>query len=200
MRIANAAHASRPWRIHELVRDFRLEDVWELDLRGDAEDFASLVTLVASFDPAHGSSRVARALWAIRWRVGGVLGWDDADAGVGARVPTLRTRLPADLRDASIPAEFEGLPFSWLYVLEDECAAEMANETVHGVMHIGWVPDRTGSYRAQMAVYVKPNGILGGAYMAAIRPFRHLIVYPPMTRDIERAWRRRAAARTPARA
>jgi hypothetical protein len=182
------------------VRDFRLEDVWELDLDGDAEDFAALVALVASFDPAHGSSRVARALWAIRWRVGGLLGWDDADAGVGARVPTLRTRLPADLRDASIPTEFEALPFSWLYVLKDECAAEIANETVHGVMHIGWVPNATDAYRAQMAVYVKPNGLFGNAYMAAIRPFRHLVVYPPMTRDIEQAWRRRTAARTPARA
>jgi hypothetical protein len=27
------------------------------------------------------------------------------------------------------------------------------------------------------------------AYMAAIRPFRHLIVYPAMMREIGRAWR-----------
>jgi hypothetical protein len=40
-----------------------------------------------------------------------------------------------------------------------------------------------------MAVYVKPNGLLGNAYMAAIRPFRHLIVYPPMLRQIARTWR-----------
>ena len=53
-------------------------------------------------------------------------------------------------------------------------------------MHIGWVPDGTGGYRGQMAVLVKPNGLLGNAYMAAIRPFRHLIVYPPMLRQIER--------------
>jgi len=30
------------------------------------------------------------------------------------------------------------------------------------------------------------------AYMAAIRPFRHLIVYPAMVRQIEREWRARA--------
>jgi hypothetical protein len=30
MKISNAEHTSRPWRIHELTRDFRLEDVWEL--------------------------------------------------------------------------------------------------------------------------------------------------------------------------
>ncbi|MDF2703344.1 MAG: hypothetical protein K0S10_2290, partial [Rubrobacteraceae bacterium] len=30
MRLPNTAHTSRPWRIHELTRDFRLEDVWAL--------------------------------------------------------------------------------------------------------------------------------------------------------------------------
>jgi hypothetical protein len=40
-----------------------------------------------------------------------------------------------------------------------------------------------------MAVYVKPNGRLGSAYMAAIKPFRHLIVYPQMMRELERRWR-----------
>jgi Protein of unknown function (DUF2867) len=44
-----------------------------------------------------------------------------------------------------------------------------------------------------MAVYVKPNGLLGSVYMAAIRPFRHLIVYPPMLREMGRNWRAAAA-------
>jgi hypothetical protein len=39
-----------------------------------------------------------------------------------------------------------------------------------------------------MAVYVKPNGLFGTAYMAAIKPFRHLIVYPSMMRGVEREW------------
>lgn len=57
-------------------------------------------------------------------------------------------------------------------------AAEIANRTTHGIVHFGWVSDQTGGYRGQMAVLVKPNGLLGTAYMAAIMPFRHLIVYP----------------------
>ena len=69
---------------------------------------------------------------------------------------------------------------------DDEFAAEVANRTMHGVMHIGLVPDTTGGFRARMAVLVKPNGLLGEAYMLAIRPFRHLIVYPGMMRRIER--------------
>ena len=71
---------------------------------------------------------------------------------------------------------------------------EIANQTVHGVLHVGWVPDATGGYRAQMAVLVRPNGMLGNAYLAAIAPFRHLIVYPLMMRDIGRAWRERPGA------
>jgi hypothetical protein len=55
-------------------------------------------------------------------------------------------------------------------------------------MHLGWVPDGAGGYRGQMAVLVKPNGLLGIGYMAAIRPFRHLIVYPPMLREIGWGW------------
>jgi hypothetical protein len=39
-----------------------------------------------------------------------------------------------------------------------------------------------------MAVLVKPNGLFGTGYMAAIRPFRHLIVYPPMLHEIGRGW------------
>jgi hypothetical protein len=195
MRLPSTAHTSRPWRIHELTPDFRLEDVWALPTPGSRDDFPRLVDGLASGDPAQGASRLARALWAIRWKVGDLLGWDRPEAGLGSRVPTLRDRLPADLRDAPAGPDFDALPFTPLYLLDDEWAAEIANSTVHGVMHLGWVPDRAGGYRGQMAVLVKPNGLLGTAYMAAIRPFRHLIVYPPMLREIGRRWRAETADR-----
>jgi predicted DCC family thiol-disulfide oxidoreductase YuxK len=189
MRLANSAHTSRPWRIHELTRDFRLEDVWELPAGRGPDDFRRLVQLIAAGDPSHGPFRTARTLWAIRWKLGELLGWDDPDEGLGSRVPTLRDRLSADLRDAPSGPDFDVLPFSPLYLIDDEFAAEIANRTMHGVMHIGLVPAGNGGYRVQMAVLVKPNGLLGTAYMAAIRPFRHLIVYPPMLRAIERTSR-----------
>ena len=189
MRLPNTAHTSRPWRIHELTRDFRLEDVWALPTPGDPGDFPRLVDLAASLDPTRSTSRAARALFALRWRVGGALGWDESGAGLGERVPTLRDRLPPDLRDGPRGPAFEAAPFSPLYLTDDEFAAEVANRTVHGVLHLGWVPDETGGYRGQMAVYVKPNGLLGSAYVAAIRPFRHLIVYPAIMREGAREWR-----------
>jgi hypothetical protein len=166
--------------------------VWALPVRGEHGDFGAVVGGIAAGDPAQGSSWVARALWSIRWKVGELLGWDDAETGLEARVPTLRERLPADLLDAPGPS-FDALPFTSLYLIEDEFAAEIANRTMHGVMHLGWVADGTGGYRGQMAVLVKPNGLLGTAYMAAIRPFRYLIVYPAAMRQIEREWRARTA-------
>jgi hypothetical protein len=185
MRLPNSEHTSRPWRIHEITPDFRLEDVWALPARGEESDFPALVQGFADGDPSQGSSRLARALWSIRWKVGELLDWDEAETGLGARVPTLRERLPSVLLDAAGPS-FETLPFTTLYLIEDEFAAEIANRTMHGVMHLSWVADGTGAYRGQMAVLVKPAGLLGSVYMAAIRPFRHLIIYPTMMRQIER--------------
>lgn len=188
MRLTKAAHTSQNWRIDEIVPDFQLEDVWELPTPGGPNDFPLLVQGLASADMAKDLPRAARALWKLRLRVGELLGWDEEDAEPGSRVPSLRDRLPADLRIAPPGPDFDALPFTSLYLLENEWAAEMANRTVHGVMHVGWVADETGGYHGQAAVYVKPNGPLGSAYMAAIKPFRHLIVYPQMMRELERRW------------
>jgi hypothetical protein len=199
MKLPNTAHTSRPWRIHELTPDFRLEDVWALPTPGGPDDLPRLVQQFTARDTSTNPSRAARALFAIRWKLGELLGWDDPDADHGSQKPTLRDRMPADLREAPGP-DFERLPFTSLYLLDDEWAAEIVNRTVHGVMHIGWVRDETGGYRGQMAVLVKPNGLLGTAYMAAIMPFRHLIVYPPLMREIGRDWRASAGDPTPAHA
>jgi hypothetical protein len=124
-------------------------------------------------------------LFAIRRRLGDALGWD------GPRdVAKLRDRLPADLRDAPPGPEPQTLPFTPLYLLDDEWALETANRTVHGVLHLGWVPDGDGGHRGQLAILVKRNGLLGAAYMAAITPFRYAVVYPTLMRDIGRAWER----------
>ena len=197
MRLPNEAHTSRPWRIHELTRDFRIEDVWALPTPGGPDDFPELVQLATTLDPAQSSSRAVSMLFALRWKLGELFGWDEPESGIGSRVPTLRDRLPADLRDAPPGPQSDALPFVPLYLLEDEWAGEIANRTVHGVMHVGWVPDGEGGYRGQMAVLVKPNGWLGTAYMAAIAPFRHLIVYPPMLREMGRAGRAPAGGPRP---
>ncbi|MEV6135454.1 DUF2867 domain-containing protein [Nocardia sp. NPDC051990] len=188
MRLPNSAHTARPWRIHDIAPDFRVEDVWELPTPGGPDDFPRLVRQMASGNNSSEFSVVYRLLFAIRWKLGALLGWDKADAGIAARVPSLRDRLPADLRGAPGPA-FAGAPFRSVYLTDTEWAAEIANRTMHGVMHISWVRDETGGYHGRMAVLVKPNGPLGKLYMAGILPFRYLLVYPALMRGIERGWR-----------
>lgn len=194
MRLPDSEYESRPWRIHDIAPDFELEDVWQLPVEGERDDLPLLVERFAAGDPAEGPSRAVRILFALRWKIGELLRWDDADDGLGSRAPSLRDRLPSDLRDATAP-EFESLPFEPLYMTVHEFAAEIANKTMHGVLHIGWVEGDDGRYRGQLAVLVKRNGFFGAAYMAAIRPFRHLIVYPAMMRQIEREAQEVAAAR-----
>jgi len=189
-RLGTAEHTARPWRIHEVTTDFHVLDVWALPTPGGPDDFGHLVRLMATLDPAQ-TSPVVRALFAIRWTIGRVFGLDRKETGLGARVRRLRDRLPADLADT--PSDFDTHLFTPLFVTDDEFAMEIANQTVHGVMHVGWVPDGTGGHRGQMAVLVRPNGALGVAYLAAIAPFRHLVVYPLMMRDIGRIWRQSVA-------
>lgn len=190
-RLPRSVHESRLWRIHEIVPDFRLEDVWLLPTPGGPDDFPQLVDLIASIDPERGSSGAARLLFSLRWKLGELFGWDDQAAGLSSRVRSLRERLPADLRDPP-EVDLAAGPFDPLYLTRDELALEIANRTVHGVLHVGWSEDEDGGggYHGEMAVYVKRNGPLGAAYMAAITPFRHLVVYPAMLRDLGRAWRR----------
>jgi hypothetical protein len=192
-RLPDAAYLERPWRIRPLTGEFGLEDVWELPGQGAREDFPRLVELVCEMDPARGPLSPSRVLWEIRWKLGALLGWDDEDGRLDVRVASLRTRLPEDLR-ATKPPAFAALPFTSLYLTDDEFAAEIANRTMHGVMHLGWVADDSGAFRARMTVLVKPNGLVGKAYMLAIRPFRHLIVYPAMMRQGRSLWRRLGTA------
>ncbi len=158
-RLPDSEHTARPWRIHEIAPDFRLEDVWALPAHGELSDFPALVQGFVTSEPLRGYW-LARALWTIRFKLGELFGWDEAEAGLGARVPRLRERLPEDLLDARGP-DFDFLPFTSLYLIEDEFAAEIANRTMHGIMHLSVVPDGAGRYRGQMAVLVKPKGSSG---------------------------------------
>lgn len=196
MRLPNSKHESHAWRIGEVAPDFRLEDVWALPAQGDLEDFAKLLEVVASLDPTKSRSRATRALFGIRYRLGEWLGWDDPQQSLSIpenRETTLSARLPEDLRGTATGVALSTKDFIPLYRTDVEWAAEISNKTVHAVMHLAWVEKSANHYQGQMGVYVKPRGRLGTAYMAAIAPFRHLIVYPALMREIERGWKARMA-------
>jgi hypothetical protein len=204
MRIPNAAHESRHWRIRDIAPDFTLEDVWALPVHGSAEDFQTALEMMTSADPTDAESLPTRVLWGARDRLGSwfdlgrisaPIDSDSDDAAGKLTIPgtnetSLASRLPDDLRNTATDLKFRSLPFSSLYRTDLEFAAELSNRTVHGVMHLAWVDRGEGSYQCQMAVYVKPRGLLGKAYMAFIKPFRYWIVYPALMRRIERDWNR----------
>ena len=186
-------HESRPWRIREIAPDFTVEDVWALPVYGGTGDFQTLLEVMASLDPAQGASLATRLLFAVRWRLGSWFGWDDAAGQLpipGKNEVSLTDRLPEDLRGTAADLPF-GSRFAPLFRTDVEAAAELSNQTVHGVMHLAWVDQGEGRYQGQMTVYVKPRGRLGEAYMAFIAPFRHRVVYPALMRQIERAWNAR---------
>lgn len=199
MKILMAEHECRPSPIHDLVPDFTLEDVWALPMRGGPEDFQAVLELVGSFDPSQTESGPARFLWNLRDRLGA---WFDLGeisspaqaqgAGElpipGAEETSLRDRLPPELRGTATGFDFGSVPFVPLYRSDREAAAEISNKTVHGVAHLAWVEVGEGRCEARMAVYVKPRGALGRAYMALIKPFRYWVVYPALMRQVERAW------------
>ena len=204
MRIATATARAHPWRIHEIAPDFTVEDVWALPTHGDAHEFPSLVEVMRTLDFPDSSSLPARALWGVRdllgrwFGLGRVVAPSDASAPAPAghaQVPvpddSLVERLPDDLRHTADHLAAGAAPFFPLYLIDDEYAAEISNRTVHALMHLAWVDAGDGRYRGQMAVYVKPRGRFGQAYMASIKPFRYAIVYPALMRAIERAWNRR---------
>ena len=199
MRLPDEAHTSYPWLIHALAPDFELEDVWALPTPGRKEDFPRMLDAFIARGRPGDFPAAFRALFALRWQLGKLFGWDKPGGGLDGRVSSLRERLPPHLADGPRGPDIRAVPgheaaepiFRSVYQTDDEWVAEIANRTVHGLLHIGWVPDGDG-YRAQMAVLVKPAGRFGRAYLAAIKPFRLAIVYPMLLDTIGKQW-----ARTP---
>jgi hypothetical protein len=195
VRLPNAAHEAHPWVIAQVAADFKLLDVWRLPAQGRLDEFATLLETMASLDRADRGS-ATRALFSLRHRLGGWFGWDDASRRrpiPGRTETTLSARLPDDLRGTATLPDISSTSFTPLYRTDNEWAAELSNDTVHAVMHLAWIDQGEGLYRGQMGIYVKPRGRFGATYMALIGPFRHLIVYPALMRQIERAWEARPA-------
>lgn len=191
MRIPNTEFTERPWRAHEITEDFLVEDVWVLPTPGGPDDLDRLVRQMSDGDGdamSVSSNVIVGTLWALRWKLGALLGWDKPEKAVGHRVTSLLERLPEDLRAVRGP-DVEGTPFTSVFQTHDEWLAEFANSTVHALMHMGWVEDGNGGYHAQMTALVKPNGLFGKLYMRVISPLRYRLVYPHLFREIGKAWR-----------
>jgi len=193
-RIDPRAHRQHDWKVEEIAPDFALIDAWMLPVVGAQADFAEVQAMFREWDPAQDEgSWISRALFSLRLKLGALLGWDDPTAALpipGCTETSLRSRLAPGEASAEATGG-AGPEFSPVFETDREFASEISNSTVHAVLHVGWVPETEGQYRAQMGVYVKTRGRFGDLYMALIAPFRHWIVYPALMRTLGRMWEAR---------
>ncbi|OPC77607.1 hypothetical protein B4N89_41605 [Embleya scabrispora] len=91
----------------------------------------------------------------------------DVRRQAGDRLPPEPARTGADATPCSDP-------FTEVYQLHREAARELANRTVHTIMHMGWVRTDDDNHELRMAALVKPNGTFG-------RLYRHWAVPPNPT-------------------
>jgi hypothetical protein len=91
MKLPNAVYEARPWRIHEIVCDFMLEDVWAVPVDGGAGHFSTLLDVVFSLDFPSSASLPTRFLWAP------VSSSAESSASAGFRLrPTARGTVPQE--------------------------------------------------------------------------------------------------------
>jgi len=129
---------------------------------------------------------VVQGLFQLRSRIGARFGWDHQRAVWSAESYADRLS-PAD-RAASLaaPGTPDG-PFNLLYRFQDEQLSELRNATVHAFASLSIRPT-PGGYLAYLGVFVQPVHRFTKLYMMAIAPFRRLVVYPAIIRQMQRAW------------
>jgi Protein of unknown function (DUF2867) len=177
-----------PLRVHTLLADVPLHDVWAVDLPRlregvTLESFIAgrvRTCLVGRLSPP------ARALVRLRLFLGRFfrLEAEPRNPGVasfaGRLTPEDRAR---SLVEAGTP---DGL-FRVVYRFENEQLLEVHNRTVHGALLTALAETESG-YRFYLAVYVAKASWITPAYMALIDPFRRWIIYPAMLKNIRAIW------------
>jgi len=199
------AHYSYPWKVHEIAQDFELLDVWEFPILADKtknQDF-SLFLKVMQQPPQNSIASffaikylISRLLVYLRVYLGEMF---DLDKNMntlpipGCKETSLKDRLSLEDQKKSLAETSDrGVDnksiWRTVYLYENEMLTELSNDTVHALMHFGWVHKSGNYFTARLAVYAKPRGNLGVFYMKLIMPFRQMIVYPALMKDIKNRW------------
>ena len=198
-RIDPALHADPAWHIHTVAHDLVLIDAWRLPVAGADTDFREFMDMFLSLDLAdNDQSAASNLLFAARSKLGELFGWDDevlTQPIPGCVETSLRDRLPPELRESAAGVDDSQSEFRIVYQTEVEAVVELSNSTVHAAVHFAWVSVEGANHVGQMGIYTKTRGRFGGAYMIAIAPFRHHVVYPALMRRLESAWDQRLSTR-----
>jgi hypothetical protein len=181
-----------PLRAHQFLAGIPLHDVWAVDLPSSRAGITLDEFLRATNEQLFTPTSVVRGLLDLRLFIGRHLGWDRPRTSTRA-VPTLADRLTdADRARSLAPAGAREGPnglFRVIYRFENEKLVELINRTVHAAA-LSALVETGASYRFYFAVYVRSVGRLTPFYMAAIDPFRKLIVYPSLMRSVRTNWDR----------
>jgi len=182
MPVSPAEYLRLDLRAHDLLRDVPLYDVSVVDLPGGGA--GRTIADVRALESAAAPSRVASAMFGLRYFLGRVFGWDRVrtrpDDSLLSRVSE------RDRRASEIPPGTPVGSFLSLYQFPGEALTEIRNATVHGFVCAALAPTRSG-YRLYWGIYVSPVSWLTRPYLIAIEPFRR-ILYPAMLRRIRSAW------------
>jgi hypothetical protein len=192
-----------PLRVHDFLAGVPLHDVWAIDLPSTRsgitlDEFlrAASARSQVSCDCCENDrirkvilltrSPVVRALLNIRFFVGRLLGWDREPASTAWE--TFTTRLTTADRSKSLaPAGTrEGL-FHVVYRFENEQLLELINRTAHAAA-LSALVETASAYRFYFGIYVQNVGRFTPVYMTMVDPFRKLIVYPSLLRNVRGSW------------
>ena len=189
MRLDPSEFRARPLRVHAVLHDVPLEDAWAVPLSGGGAgrtitDLRAVMIATREVAPA-----VVQGLFWLRTRIGALFGWDHRRPAWSADSYAKRLSPSDRARSLAAPGTPDG-SFRLLYRFEDEQLSELRNATVHAFLSLSIRP-APGGYLAYAGVFVKPVHRFTGLYMGAIAPFRRLVVYPALIRNVQRAWAER---------
>jgi hypothetical protein len=184
--IAREEFERLPLRVHAFLAGVPLHDAWAVDLprsRGGitlAEFLRRAGNLFRQPPPA------VRALLSVRLFVGGLFGWDLATPGSISESFAQRLTDEDCSRSLTPAGTPDGL-FRIVYRFENEQLDELVNRTAHAGALSALVETAAG-YRFYFAVYVREVSAFTPLYLAAIDPFRKVIVYPALLRSVSAQW------------
>ncbi len=181
-----------PLRAHNFLTGVSLHDVWAVDLPSPRTWITLDEFLRVASERIYTPTPVVRGLLELRLLIGRLIGWDHPRTSPLA-APMLADRLTdADRARSITPAGVREGPdglFRVVYRFENEKLVELVNRTVHAAA-LSALVESANSYRFYFAVYVRSVGWWTPFYMAAIDPFRKLIIYPSLLSSVRANWNR----------
>jgi hypothetical protein len=178
-------------RAHALLADVPLHDLWRVELPGGGPG-RTIVDLRAllSLENISAANRAVRFLFGLRAWLGRLFGWD-REPPQAPRESFLQRLSAADRECSLVAPGTPAGPFRVLFVSPREAISEIQNPTVHA-FSVFALMERSSGYLLYWGIYVRPVGRITSWYLRIIDPFRRVIIYPAVLRQIRAAWVRQA--------